>query len=168
MEKSNSVKNPIVPGSKLTKDGEGAKVDATLYKQMVGSLMYLTATRPDLMYVVCLISSDYAGDTDDRKSTSGYVFFVKWWSCVLVIKKATCGDIIHTEAEFVAAAACACQGVWVKRVLNKLGCSQYGVVKLDYCGTSEQIADIMTKPLKLEVFVKLRELLGVQPISGVN
>jgi hypothetical protein len=51
MEKSNSVKNPIVPDVKLMKDEEGAKVNATVYKQLVGSLMYLTATRPDLMYV---------------------------------------------------------------------------------------------------------------------
>ena len=29
---------------------------ATMYKQLVGSLMYMTATRPDLMYVVCLLS----------------------------------------------------------------------------------------------------------------
>ena len=34
----------------------GVQVDETLYKQMVGCLMYLTATRPDLMYVVSLVS----------------------------------------------------------------------------------------------------------------
>ncbi|XP_024990741.1 uncharacterized protein LOC112525030 [Cynara cardunculus var. scolymus] len=53
---SNPVKNPIVPGTILTKEGKGKEVDATVYKQLVGSLMYLTVTRPDLMYVVCLIS----------------------------------------------------------------------------------------------------------------
>nr|CAN69875.1 hypothetical protein VITISV_030610 [Vitis vinifera] len=56
MEKSNSVKNPIVPGIKLMKDEEVAKVNATMYKQLVGSLMYLIATRLDLTYVVSLIS----------------------------------------------------------------------------------------------------------------
>ena len=56
MDKSNSVRNPIVPGFKLMKDEGGARVDATQYKQMVGSLMYLTVTRPDLMYVVSLVS----------------------------------------------------------------------------------------------------------------
>jgi hypothetical protein len=64
MEKSNSVKNPIVPGVKLMKDEEGAKVNATMYKQLVGSLMYLIATRPDLMYVVCLISRFMANPTE--------------------------------------------------------------------------------------------------------
>ena len=64
MEKSNSVKNPIDPGVKVMKDKEGAKVDATMYKQLVGSLMYLTATRPDLMYVMCLISRFMANPTE--------------------------------------------------------------------------------------------------------
>lgn len=52
----NSSKNPIVPGCKLMKDEDGVKVDATMYKQIVGCLMYLAATRPDLMYVLSLIS----------------------------------------------------------------------------------------------------------------
>ena len=64
MEKSNSVQNPIVPGVKLIKDEEGTKVDATMYKQLVESLMYLTATRPDLMYVVCLISRFMSNPTE--------------------------------------------------------------------------------------------------------
>jgi len=51
-----NVKNPIVPRYKLTKDVGGLKVDATIYKQMVGSRMYLTATRPNLMYVVSLLA----------------------------------------------------------------------------------------------------------------
>lgn len=120
MLESNSVKNPIVPGSKLVKDEMGIRVNATVFKQIVGSLRYLTVTRPDLMFVVGLISrfmenptelhlqaakrvlryvrgtvdlgvlykrggdvtllgysdSDYAGDLDDRKSTSGYVFLL--------------------------------------------------------------------------------------------
>ncbi|XP_050369275.1 uncharacterized mitochondrial protein AtMg00810-like [Argentina anserina] len=56
MERLNSVKNPIVPGSRLAKDEGGIKVDSTTFKQMVGNLMYLTATRPNLMYVVNLIA----------------------------------------------------------------------------------------------------------------
>lgn len=55
MEESNAVKNPIVPGTKLQKDENGEKVDEIMFKQLVGSLMYLTVTRPDLMYAVCLI-----------------------------------------------------------------------------------------------------------------
>lgn len=44
MEDSNSVESPIVPGSKLHIDENGDKVNETQFKQIVGSLMYLTAT----------------------------------------------------------------------------------------------------------------------------
>ena len=56
MDKSNSVHNPIVPGFKLVKDEGGVKVDKNYYKQIVGSLMYLIATQPYMMFVVSLIS----------------------------------------------------------------------------------------------------------------
>ena len=38
------------------KDEDGINVDKTYYKQVVGSLNYLTATRPDIMFAVSLIS----------------------------------------------------------------------------------------------------------------
>jgi hypothetical protein len=43
-----------------------------------------------------------------------------------------------------------------------------GVIKLIYCASENQIADIMTKPLKLEQFEKLREMLGVTDITKVS
>ena len=51
-----SAPTPIVTGLKLSKNDEGHNVDPKLYKRLVGSLMYLTATRPDIMYSVSLIS----------------------------------------------------------------------------------------------------------------
>ncbi|KAG6513295.1 hypothetical protein ZIOFF_023613 [Zingiber officinale] len=56
MKDCNLVSTPTEFGLKLNKDHEGKKVDSTIYKQIVGSLMYLTATRPDIMYSVSLIS----------------------------------------------------------------------------------------------------------------
>ncbi|GJT09623.1 putative reverse transcriptase domain-containing protein [Tanacetum coccineum] len=40
----------------LTKDEEAVDVDVHLYRSMIGSLMYLTASRPDIMYAVCVCS----------------------------------------------------------------------------------------------------------------
>ena len=47
---------PIITGSKLSKDDDGLTVDPMLFKRLVGSLMYLTTTRPEIMYGVSLIS----------------------------------------------------------------------------------------------------------------
>ncbi|GJZ77491.1 retrovirus-related pol polyprotein from transposon TNT 1-94 [Tanacetum coccineum] len=51
---SDSVDTPMVEKSKLYEDLQAKPVDATLYHGMIGSLMYLTSSRPDLIYAVCL------------------------------------------------------------------------------------------------------------------
>lgn len=56
MKNCNSISTPSEVGLKLIKDPEGKKVDNTFYRKIVGSLMYLTATRPNIMHVVSLIS----------------------------------------------------------------------------------------------------------------
>ena len=56
MADCNSVHNPIIPVTKLMKDPMGEPVDDTIYKQLVGSLRYFTSTRPDLLFVVSLLS----------------------------------------------------------------------------------------------------------------
>ncbi|KAI5407313.1 hypothetical protein KIW84_053534 [Lathyrus oleraceus] len=63
MEDNNVVKNPIVPGTKLHNDEGGVTVDETLFKQMVGSLMYLIVTRPDMITGVSLIRKFMAKPT---------------------------------------------------------------------------------------------------------
>jgi hypothetical protein len=47
---------PMATGIKLRRYDEGSYVDPTMYKRMVGILMYLTTTRPNIMFVVSLIS----------------------------------------------------------------------------------------------------------------
>ena len=64
MEKSCSVKDPVVLGSRRTKDEEGAKVNATMHKQLIWSFIYLTTTRPNLTYEVSLISIFMASPTE--------------------------------------------------------------------------------------------------------
>jgi hypothetical protein len=183
MENCNSVCSPMVPGNKLIKDEGGKLVDATEYRQMIGCLMYLLATRPDLTFSVCLIArymdrptelhlaaakrvlrylkgtigfgvlykkendgvklqgwtdSDYAGDLDDRKSTSGYVFTygsgpISWSS-----KKQAIVTLSTTEAEFVAAASCACQAIWLRRILDQISNSQSNGIVI-WCDNSSSV-----------------------------
>ncbi|XP_047316820.1 secreted RxLR effector protein 161-like [Impatiens glandulifera] len=145
MLESNSVSNPTTLGLKIHNDADGVHVDETYYKQIVGSLMYLTSTRPDLMYATSLLSrymakptmlhlqiakgilkylkgtmnlgifykkgsqpeeleayidTDYAGDSDDRKSTSGYAFLLSSGVVALSSKKQPIVTLSTTEAEF--------------------------------------------------------------------
>ena len=43
-----------------------------------------------------------------------------------------------------------------------------GLVEIIQCSTQEQVADVLTKPLKLDVFLKMRGLLGVCEYPHVN
>ncbi|GJY22958.1 retrovirus-related pol polyprotein from transposon TNT 1-94 [Tanacetum coccineum] len=54
MESSNPVDTPMVEKSKLDEDTQGKAVDPTHYRGMIDTLMYLTASRPDLTFVVCM------------------------------------------------------------------------------------------------------------------
>ncbi|GKE95867.1 hypothetical protein Tco_1580722 [Tanacetum coccineum] len=59
-----SVNIPMVEKNKLDEDLQGKQVDATLYRDMIGSLMYLTSSRPDLIYAICLCARYQAKPTE--------------------------------------------------------------------------------------------------------
>ncbi|GJX14748.1 hypothetical protein Tco_0206506 [Tanacetum coccineum] len=54
LEDSKPTKTPMLTKIKLTKDDEANSVDSSKYRGMIGSLLYLTASRPDIMFSVCL------------------------------------------------------------------------------------------------------------------
>ena len=56
MENCKPVPTLVVTSTKLSKDDEGLDVNPTLFKRLVGSLMYLTSTRQNIMQGVTLIS----------------------------------------------------------------------------------------------------------------
>ncbi|GJY67300.1 retrovirus-related pol polyprotein from transposon TNT 1-94 [Tanacetum coccineum] len=64
MGQIDSVDTPMVEKSKLDEDLQGKQVGATLYRGMLGSLMYLTSSRPDLIYAVCLCAQYQAKPTE--------------------------------------------------------------------------------------------------------
>ncbi|GJS10189.1 putative ribonuclease H-like domain-containing protein [Tanacetum coccineum] len=127
---------PIETQKPLVKDEEASDVDVHLYRSMIGSLMYLTASRPDIMFAVCACSrfqvnpktshlsaikrifSDYAGANLDRKSTTGGCQFLGRrlisWQC----KKQTIVATSTTEAEYVAAASCCGQVLWIQNQIT--------------------------------------------------
>ena len=54
LEDASSAKNPMPTATKLDHDESGKKVDITSYRGMIDSLLYLTASRPDIMFSTCL------------------------------------------------------------------------------------------------------------------
>ncbi|GJU33213.1 hypothetical protein Tco_1176802 [Tanacetum coccineum] len=54
LEDSKPIKTPMSSETKLTRDEDGESVDDTKYHGMIGSLLYLTASRPNIMFSVCL------------------------------------------------------------------------------------------------------------------
>ena len=54
MESLKIVSTPMTPFCKLEKDEHGKNIDSKLYRGMIGSLLYLTTSRPDIMFNVCM------------------------------------------------------------------------------------------------------------------
>ena len=55
MEDATPVSTPMVTGYKLSKDDTSLEVDHKMYRSMIGSLLYITASRPDIMHVVGMV-----------------------------------------------------------------------------------------------------------------
>ncbi|GKA55223.1 retrovirus-related pol polyprotein from transposon TNT 1-94 [Tanacetum coccineum] len=114
-----SVDTPMVEKSKLGEDLQGKPVDATLYRGMIGSLMYLTS------------NANYAGCQDTRRSTSRNTQFlgdklVSWSS-----KKQKCTAISSAKDEYIALSGCCAQILWMCSQLTYYG-FQFNKIPLYY------------------------------------
>ncbi|GJU67703.1 retrovirus-related pol polyprotein from transposon TNT 1-94 [Tanacetum coccineum] len=119
MEQCDTVSTPMAM-TKLDADLQGTKVDQTKYRSMIGGLMYLTASLPDIAFAT-FVYTDHAGCNDDCKSTSGGIQFlgdklVSWSS-----KKQDCTTMSISEAEYVSLSACCAQVIWMKTQLLDYG-----------------------------------------------
>ncbi|GJX37547.1 retrovirus-related pol polyprotein from transposon TNT 1-94 [Tanacetum coccineum] len=74
MGQIDSVDTPMVEQSKLDEDLQGKPVNATLYRGMIGFLMYLTFIRPDLIYTVCLCARYQAMPTKKHLNAVKRIF----------------------------------------------------------------------------------------------
>ncbi|GKB21540.1 putative ribonuclease H-like domain-containing protein, partial [Tanacetum coccineum] len=156
---------PMEASKPLLKDEKAEDVDVHLYTSMIGSLMYLTSSRPDKMFAVCACArfqvapkvsylhavkkifrylkgqpklglwypkhspfdleaysdSDYAGASLDRKSRIRGCQFLGSrlisWQC----KKQTLVANSTTEVEYVAAASCCRQVLWIQNQMLDYG-----------------------------------------------
>nr|GEZ43882.1 hypothetical protein [Tanacetum cinerariifolium] len=129
----------MVEKSKLDEDKEGKAVDPSHYRGMIGTLLYLKASRPDLQFAICMCAryqarptkkhdssialtafadADHAGCKDTRRCTSGSVQFlgerlISWSS-----KRQKSAAISSTEAEYIALSGCCAQILWMRSQLS--------------------------------------------------
>ncbi|GKB85437.1 putative ribonuclease H-like domain-containing protein [Tanacetum coccineum] len=100
---------PMETHKPLLKDADGEDVDEHLYRSMIGSLTYLTSSRPDIMFAVY------------KKSTTGGCQFLGCrlisWQC----KNHTVVANSNTEAEYIAASNCCGQVLWIQNQLLDYG-----------------------------------------------
>ncbi|GJZ98799.1 retrovirus-related pol polyprotein from transposon TNT 1-94 [Tanacetum coccineum] len=74
MDSCDPVDTPMVDRLKLDEDPLGFLVDQTRFRSMVGSLMYLTASRPDLVFVVCMCARYQASPAKKHLEALKWVF----------------------------------------------------------------------------------------------
>ncbi|XP_058733630.1 secreted RxLR effector protein 161-like [Vicia villosa] len=118
---------PSDTNHKLDSDSEGEDVNATTFKQLVGSLRYIKGTLKFGVLFPCggmtdselmsYFGSDWWGDRVDRRSTSGYLFkflggHISWY-----FKKQHVVALSTCEAEYIAGVVAACQVVWLLNLL---------------------------------------------------
>eukprot|EP00253_Pinus_taeda_P029485 PITA_29485 len=149
MQECKAAITSTVMGLKLSKEDSNKDFDPSLYKIIVGSLMYLTATRPDIMFAISLISRfmerpkeahcDWAGSVDDQKSTSDYVFQMGLGAISWASKKQCIVALSTAEAEYVAATTATCKEIWMRRMLRSLGQEQEKATVI-FCDNSSAIA----------------------------
>ncbi|GJV83768.1 retrovirus-related pol polyprotein from transposon TNT 1-94 [Tanacetum coccineum] len=74
MENCDTVPTPMVEQAKLKLDLVGKPVDHTDYRSMIGSLMYLTSSRPDIMFATCMCARYQANPNEHHVSAVKRIF----------------------------------------------------------------------------------------------
>ncbi|XP_062150669.1 secreted RxLR effector protein 161-like [Alnus glutinosa] len=149
----------------ISADLTGKQVDPTLHRSLTGSLLYLTASQPDIAFSVRVCAqfqanpkesnltvveriikyvnlvvagyfdADWAGNTDDRKSTSEGCFYVGNNLVVWMSRKQSSISLSIAEVEYIAAGRCCTQLLWMKKLLWDYGFTQ-DTMAIHYDNTS--------------------------------
>ncbi|RVX07045.1 Retrovirus-related Pol polyprotein from transposon RE1 [Vitis vinifera] len=160
------VNTPIEEGLKLCVEPNQVSTDKGRYQRLVGRLMYLAHTRPNLAYALSVVSQymHNPGEqhmnavmrilsvVDDRRSTSGYFTFVGGYLSRQPIRlfcdnKAAC-DIAHNPVQHDHTKHVEVDRFFIKEKLDDK------IVELPKIRSENQLADILTKAVSSQVFSK--------------
>ncbi|GKB70262.1 retrovirus-related pol polyprotein from transposon TNT 1-94 [Tanacetum coccineum] len=185
MDSCDPVDTPMVDRLKLDEDPLGIPVDQTRFRSMVGSLMYLTASRPDLVFVVCMCARYQASPTKKHLEALKRVFrylrgtinWGLWYPKDTAMALTAYADADHAgcqdtrrKAEYIAMSGCCAQILWMRSQLTDYGFA-FNKIPL-YCDNRSAIAlccnnlaDIFTKTLPTERFEFLLPRLGMKSMT---
>nr|BAH79981.1 putative unclassified retrotransposon protein [Oryza sativa Indica Group] len=190
MENCKPISTPIGSTAVLDPDEDGEAINQKEYRSMIRSLLYLTASRPDIQFAVCLCARFQASPRASHRQA------VK-----RIMRKQSSVAQSTAESEYVAAASCCSQIPWLLSTLKDYGLTfekvplfcdntsainiaknpvqhsrtkhvdirfhflrdhvEKGDVELQFLDTKLQIADIFTKPLDSNCFAFLHGELGI-------
>ncbi|GJS61416.1 retrotransposon protein, putative, ty1-copia subclass [Tanacetum coccineum] len=193
LDQCDPVDIPMVERLKLDEDPNGTLVDPTRYRGMVGSLMYLTASRPDLVFVVCMCARYQAKPTKKHLTAVKWVFrYLKgtinmgmWYPKDIGFDLTVFADADHAgcqdsrKTEYISLSDCCAHILWMRSQLTDYGFDynkiplyhfikeqvENEIVELYFVKTAYQLADIFTKALARERFEFLVKRLGIQSIT---
>ncbi|GAU37336.1 hypothetical protein TSUD_395170 [Trifolium subterraneum] len=179
MDGGNHKRTPAATHLKLTKDETGIDVDQSLYRSLIGSLLYLTASRPDITFAVGVCARYQAQPKMSHlvqvkrilkyvNGTCDYgILYCHSENSTLV---GYCDVDWAAEAEYIAAGSSCSQLLWMKQMLKEYNVETKNIdirhhfirdlvedkiVTLEHVGTEEQLADIFTKALDAVQFENL-------------
>nr|GEV54415.1 hypothetical protein [Tanacetum cinerariifolium] len=137
MESCDPVGTPMEIKDKLELDLNGTPVDATKYRSMIGALMYLTSSRPDIVHATCLCARYQAKPTEKHLKEVKRIFRYLWgiintglWytkdsgfelTGFLDANYARCKDTFKSTSEYVSLSACCAQVLWMRTQLMDYG-----------------------------------------------
>ncbi|GJU92588.1 retrovirus-related pol polyprotein from transposon TNT 1-94 [Tanacetum coccineum] len=137
MENCDTVPTPMVEQAKLKLDLVGKPVDHTDYRSMIGSLMYLTSSRPDIMFATCMCARYQANPNEHHVSAVKRIFrYLKgtinlglWYPKDFGFDLTAYSDADHagchldrkTESEYVVVSGCCTQVLWMCTQLTDYG-----------------------------------------------
>jgi len=145
MDDAKSISTPMGTNGSLDSDTSGNMVGQKLYRSMIGSLLYVTASRPDVMFSVCMCARFQAPPRESHlKATTRILRYLKhtqnvglWYpkgakfelvgysdSDSLVSwssKKQNSVALSTAEAEYIAGGSCCAQILWMKATLKDFG-----------------------------------------------
>jgi hypothetical protein len=113
----------------LKKLRDSNQVDPSMYRQMIGSLMYLENTQLDICFVGCLsydiqlhgfIDSDWVGSADDRRSDTWICFSLIFSTMSWDSRKQNHVALSTAKAEYIASCDAYMEAVWLCKLVYGL------------------------------------------------